>query len=66
MGKRLGFVSSSGKVSFRKPKNANKADSSGNFPAGFEAFALIEDPRTIAADIIAKGGDRILSVKGNQ
>jgi predicted transposase YbfD/YdcC len=28
------------------PRNANKTDYSGSFPAGFEAFAPIEDPRT--------------------
>ncbi|MFM2199441.1 MAG: hypothetical protein RLZZ505_2873 [Verrucomicrobiota bacterium] len=27
------------------PRNAYKTDYSGSFPAGFEAFSLIEDPR---------------------
>ncbi len=27
------------------PRNANKTEYSGSFPAGFEAFVLIEDPR---------------------
>ena len=50
---------------FPKAQNIYKTDSSRNFLAGSETFAFIEYPRTIAADIIAKGGDCILCTKEN-
>ena len=28
------------------PRNPNKIDDSGGFPEGFEAFSILEDPRT--------------------